>query len=65
MTSELTVEGMSCGGCEQTVESALEEMANVESASADNESNRVTVEGNPDDDAVAQIIEDAGYTVKR
>ncbi|WP_433634664.1 heavy-metal-associated domain-containing protein [Halomicrococcus sp. NG-SE-24] len=65
MTTELTVEGMSCGGCEQTVVSALEEMENVESATADNEADRVTVEGNPDADAVAQTIEDAGYTVKR
>jgi copper chaperone len=65
MTTELTVEGMSCGGCEQTVESALEEMENVESAAADNEADRVTVEGSPDDDAVAETIEDAGYTVKR
>ncbi|RBI58289.1 heavy metal transporter [halophilic archaeon] len=65
MTTELTVEGMSCGGCEQTVVSALEEMENVESATADNEADRVAVEGSPDADAVAQTIEDAGYTVKR
>ncbi|SIR68570.1 copper chaperone [Haladaptatus litoreus] len=64
MTTELTVEGMSCGGCEQTVESALEELDDVENAAADNESDRVRVSGNADTDIIAQTIEKAGYTVK-
>ncbi len=65
MVDELTVEGMSCEGCEQSVESALEEMDAVDSARADNESDQVRIDGNPDADAVAQTIEDAGYTVRR
>ncbi|WP_049972733.1 heavy-metal-associated domain-containing protein [Haladaptatus cibarius] len=65
MTTELTVEGMSCGGCEQTVESTLEELDDVENAAADNESDRVRVSGNADTDTIAQAIENAGYTVER
>ncbi|GAA0242991.1 heavy-metal-associated domain-containing protein [Haladaptatus pallidirubidus] len=65
MTTELTVEGMSCSGCEQTVESTLEELDDVENAAADNESNQVRVSGNADTDTIAQAIENAGYTVKR
>lgn len=65
MTTELTVEGMSCGGCEQTVESALEERDDVENAVADNEANQVRVEGSADASTLAQTIENAGYTVDR
>ena len=63
MTIELTVTDMSCNGCEQAVEDALGEVSGVESAEANHEADRVTVEGNPDRDAVVGAIEDAGYTV--
>ncbi|HKL28340.1 MAG TPA: heavy metal-associated domain-containing protein [Natrialbaceae archaeon] len=63
MTIELTVTDMSCGGCEQAVEDALADVPEVESAEADHEADRVTVEGNPDREAVVGAIEDAGYTV--
>jgi len=60
-TQTLTVEGMSCGHCEQTVEDALLSVSGVESAEADRESNAVAVEG---DAAVANLVaavNDAGY----
>ncbi|RLM90342.1 cation transporter [Halobellus sp. Atlit-38R] len=60
-TQTLTVEGMSCGHCEQTVEDTLLSVSGVESAEADRESNAVTVEG---DAAVANLVaavNDAGY----
>ena len=61
MTMELTVTGMSCGHCEQTVEDALGDVDGVTSASADNESDRVTVEGDADASALVAAVEDAGY----
>lgn len=61
MTTTLTVTGMSCGHCEETVVEALEGVAGVESASADNEADRAVVEGDaPVADLVA-AVEDAGY----
>ena len=61
MTITLTVTGMSCGHCEQTVTEALESVDGVESATADNEANHAVVEGEaPVADLVA-AVEDAGY----
>lgn len=52
---------MSCGGCEQTVESALTELDGVTSATADNESNTVSIEGDFDVEAAVDSVEKAGY----
>lgn len=61
MTRTLTVTGMSCGHCEQSVTEALEAVDGVESATADNEEDVAVVEGDaPVEDLVA-AIEDAGY----
>lgn len=62
---EFTVEGMSCGGCEQNVADALTELDDVESVEADHEGNRVTVslaEDVPEGNLTA-AIEAAGYEV--
>jgi len=61
MARTITVEGMSCGGCESTVEDALEGVAGVESASADREADAATVEGDAADDDLVAAVEDAGY----
>lgn len=61
MAQTITVTGMSCGGCESTVESALEELDGVTGVSADNETDSVTVEGDADTDTIVAAIEDAGY----
>ncbi|WP_267642186.1 heavy-metal-associated domain-containing protein [Haloarchaeobius amylolyticus] len=61
MSQTLTVEGMSCGHCEQTVEDALLDVAGVEDATADNEANSVTVTGSADVDDLVAAVEDAGY----
>lgn len=63
MSRTLTVEGMACDGCEANVEDALSEVAGVESARANHESGRVTVEGTADADALVDAIEKAGYEV--
>ncbi|WP_311173237.1 heavy-metal-associated domain-containing protein [Halobellus ordinarius] len=62
MSQTITVEGMSCGHCEQTVEDALQEVSGVTDASADRESGQANVDGDADVTALVQAIEDAGYT---
>ena len=57
----ITVDGMSCTGCEDNVTDALGELPGVESASADHEAGTATAEGNVDVDAIVAAIEDAGY----
>jgi len=61
MTTELTVTGMSCGHCEETVEDALDAVDGVTDATPDNEADRVIVEGDADPDALVAAVEDAGY----
>lgn len=61
MSRTLTVEGMTCGHCEQTVEEALEEVGGVTSARADRDAETVTVAGDADVDALVSAVEEAGY----
>lgn len=62
MTTRISVEGMSCEHCEQTVEDALRGVATVSMACVDRETETARVEGNPDTAALVQAVEDAGYT---
>lgn len=62
MTRELSVDGMSCGGCEQNVVEALEGVTGVESASADHEAGTAIVEGAADIGDLLAAVEDAGYS---
>ena len=57
----ITVEGMSCGHCEQTVEEALRGVSGVTDVSVDREAERARIEGNADVTALVQAVEDAGY----
>lgn len=61
MTQTLTVEGMSCEHCEQTVEEALEKVEGVTSATADRDSESATVEGSAEPDELVTAVENAGY----
>ena len=61
MTTTIPVEGMNCGGCEQTVVEALEDVAGVESASADHEAGTASIEGEADEDALLAAVSEAGY----
>lgn len=60
----IDIDGMACGGCEDAVTDALEDVPGVETAIADHEAGTATVEGNVDSDALAIAIEDAGYEPK-
>ncbi|MFB6269206.1 MAG: heavy-metal-associated domain-containing protein [Halobacterium sp.] len=61
MFTELTVRGMSCGGCESTVEDALRGVDGVTDATADRETDSATVTGEADAEALVAAVEDAGY----
>lgn len=61
MAQTLTVEGMTCEHCEQTVEEALEEVEGVTSATADRDAESATVEGSAALDELVTVVEDAGY----
>lgn len=59
---ELSVEGMSCTGCEQTVTNAVERVDGVHRVEADHEADRVKVTAEGDREAaVRQAIHDAGF----
>lgn len=59
----LKVEGMMCGHCEATVKAKLEEIENIEIATADHNEGTVVIRtsGPVDDAAVAAAITDAGF----
>lgn len=61
MGTTLRVTGMTCDGCEDIVETALEMADGVESASADRETNEVTVEGDAGAEALVEKVRLAGY----
>jgi copper chaperone CopZ len=62
MTMEIAVEGMTCGGCEQSVEDALTNVEGVTGASADRETERATIEGDADTEELVSAVEDAGFS---
>jgi len=61
----ITVTGMSCGGCERTVESALSKVEGVSRVDADNEAETVEVVVADDaaDEDITAAIEQAGFDV--
>jgi copper chaperone CopZ len=61
MATTITVNDMSCDGCEDIVENALEEVDGVESAEADRESATATVEGDADAQELVEAVDFAGY----
>ena len=64
MTITITVEGMSCGHCEETVEKALSGVDGVTAAAADRQAERARVEGDADVAALVHAVEEAGYTAQ-
>lgn len=61
MGTTLRVNGMTCEGCEDIVETALEMADGVESASADREANEATVEGDASTETLVEKVHLAGY----
>ena len=64
MATTITVEGMTCGHCEQTVEEALRGVSGVTDATADREDERARADGDADATALVEAVEDAGYTAR-
>ena len=62
MPTTITVEGMTCGHCEQTVEDALADVSGVTGATADRDAEQATVEGDTEVSSLVEAVEDAGYT---
>lgn len=60
----ITVEGMTCEHCEQTVEEALRDVSGVSDATADREADRARVDGDADVTALVRAVEDAGYSAE-
>lgn len=61
MTATIDVEGMSCGGCEETVREAQRGVPAVTEAEVDREHGIANVAGEADAQALVTAIEDAGY----
>jgi copper chaperone len=61
----IAVTGMSCNGCEQTVESALSKIEGVSRVDANNEAEtvEVVVDDNAADEDITAAIERAGFDV--
>ncbi|WP_435158502.1 heavy-metal-associated domain-containing protein [Haladaptatus sp. DFWS20] len=62
MTTTITVEGMSCGHCEQTVEDALRSIDGITDATANHEAEQASIKGDADVTVLVQAVENAGYT---
>ncbi|RMF97752.1 MAG: heavy-metal-associated domain-containing protein [Gammaproteobacteria bacterium] len=63
---ELTVEGMTCGGCVKSIQNALQGRPGVGKAEADLDSKKVVIEFDPAQiqrDGLVQAIEEAGFDV--
>ena len=66
MKTEFKVQGMTCGGCERSVQNALTSQAGVSSAKADRTAGTVAVEFDPaliQQAALAKAITAAGFEV--
>lgn len=61
MGTTLRVTGMTCDGCEDIVETALEMADGVESASADRAAEEATVEGDANVETLVEKVGLAGY----
>lgn len=61
MAIELPVDSMTCEGCEDVVESALEDVDGVEDAEADRHDGIATVEGDAEVDELVDAVDMAGY----
>lgn len=64
-TKNYTVEGMTCGHCELSVQEEVSEIAGVTEANADHTTSTLTVTGEDfSDEQVAAAVTEAGYQVK-
>ena len=65
MDHTIEIRGMSCAGCETTVEEALESVDGVVGVQVDRETDSASVQGEPNWSELEQAVTDAGYEVAR
>lgn len=64
MKKTIKIEGMTCGHCVSSVDTALNAVEGVTEVKVDLEANQATVEaGNVSDEKLKQAIEDIGFDV--
>ncbi|AXL87161.1 copper-transporting ATPase [Streptomyces sp. CB09001] len=63
VTTAYAVAGMSCGHCSATLTRVIGELAGVTGVDVELDTGRVTVtaDAEPDDAAIAEVVEEAGY----
>ncbi|MDZ7850972.1 MAG: heavy-metal-associated domain-containing protein [Halodesulfurarchaeum sp.] len=64
MPTTLRVPDMSCDGCEDIVQTALEAVSGVESATADQEAGTAVVEGGASTSDLLEAVDHAGYAAE-
>jgi copper chaperone len=64
METQFEVENIKCGGCMNSIKTALLKLDGVESVSIDQESDTVTVQGNTVREAIVSKLNDLGYPEK-
>lgn len=62
MTTELKINGMSCGHCVKSVESALKQVPGVQSVQVDLAGGKATVQGDADQGALVSAVKEEGYS---
>lgn len=66
-SASLTVNGMKCGGCENTIVTKVSAITGVKSVKASHKDKRVDIEFDPaqtDLDEIEDVISDAGFKIE-
>ena len=65
--TNLIVNGMMCGGCENRVKNAIKNIEGVENVTADHNTGKVTVisDNEVSEEIIKEALEDIGYEVVR
>ena len=64
MKKTIKIEGMTCGHCVESVDTALNALKGISEVKVDLEGNKATVEAeNVDDKTIKEAIEDIGFDV--
>ena len=61
MTTELTVNGMTCGHCEKAVQNALKSVPGVQDVRVNLQDGTATVQGDSDPQALVAAVTEEGY----
>ena len=64
MKQSITVENIKCGGCMNSIETALMKITNVENVSIDKDTDTVIVDGVVERESLIQALSNLGYPEK-